>query len=55
MLQFCIPFPCSVKKDVIKIWETAHEKTCVRVFFNNVLGLKACNFIYKDSNLGVLL
>ena len=37
----------SINKAVLKNSQYSQEKTYVRVFFNKVTGLQACNFIKK--------
>ena len=38
---------CSVKKVLLKVLQYSQEDTCVRVFFDKVKSLNACNFIRK--------
>ena len=37
---------------LLKIWEFHTKTTVLEFLFNKVAGLRACNFIEKDSNAG---
>ena len=46
---------CSFKKSALKKFHNIHRKTPTPDLFNKVGGLKACNFLQRESNAGVFL